>query len=85
VSTFKFWLLIFALTIGNGIKDPIEPLGKKKRKRAAKPRSKGRSESRDLRSSEPAAILNPEEGWDDETEPQGTVLEYPTNEEVRRR
>ena len=31
------------------------------------------------------AVYNPEEGWDDDTDPTGVVLDYLTREEVSRR
>ena len=30
-------------------------------------------------------VLNPEEGWDDDTEPTGVVIDYITKENVTRR
>lgn len=30
-------------------------------------------------------VFNPEEGWDDDTDPMGVVLDYLTREEVARR
>jgi centromere protein C len=61
-------------------KDDVHPLGAK-HKRKRPPRSKSQSVAE-------AGILdsfNPEEGWDDETEPMGIVLQYPTDQEVEQR
>lgn len=60
---------------------PTMPLRKRK------PQPKGRSRSRKLASEEPEALLvgNPEDGWDEETDPMGIVLDFDTNAEVQRR
>lgn len=54
--------------------DPVEPLGKKHKKR------RGKSVTVD-----PESGVFPEAGWDAETEALGHVVDYDTNEEVRRR
>ena len=54
--------------------DPIEPLGKKHKKR------RGKSVTVD-----PESISFPEAGWDKGTEAIGRVLDYTTNQEVKRR
>ena len=54
--------------------DPIEPLGKKHKKR------RGKSATVD-----PESALFPEAGWDKDTEAIGHVLDYPSKVEVRRR
>ena len=54
--------------------DPIEPLGKKHKKR------RGKSVTVD-----PESVPFPEAGWDKDTEAYGHVLDYTTQEEVRRR
>jgi len=54
--------------------DPVEPLGKKHKKR------RGKSVTVD-----PESIPFPEAGWDKDTESFGHVLDYTTKEEVRRR
>lgn len=54
--------------------DPVEPLGKKHKRR------RGKSVTVD-----PELVPFPEAGWDQDTEAIGHVLDYPTNEEVRRR
>ena len=54
--------------------DPVEPLGKKHKKR------RGKSVTVD-----PESAPFPEAGWDKDTEAVGHVLDYPTKEEVRRR
>ncbi|KAG5652126.1 hypothetical protein H0H81_006202 [Sphagnurus paluster] len=59
-------------------KEEPEPLGKRKRSRA-------RSKSKALEEVKVVPITNPEEGWDDDTEPHCVVLDYETNEEVERR
>ncbi|KIL00092.1 hypothetical protein PAXRUDRAFT_822039 [Paxillus rubicundulus Ve08.2h10] len=57
--------------------EPPQPLGKAgKRKRAAGIR--GKSKGRDT-------SINPEEGWDDETPTNATVIDYATQDEVSRR
>ncbi len=61
-------------------KDLPEPLGTTKGKRS-KPRSK-----RESQVPEPQVVIyNPEEGWDDATDPHGIVLDYVHREEVQRR
>ncbi len=61
-------------------KDLPEPLGTTKGKRS-KPRSK-----RESQAPEPQVVIyNPEEGWDDATDPHGIVLDYVHREEVQRR
>ena len=57
-------------------KDVVMPLGKVTRKRA--PRSKSRTV-------EEVFVFNPEEGWDDNTDQQGVVIDFVTKEEVQRR
>ncbi|KLO19245.1 hypothetical protein SCHPADRAFT_843935 [Schizopora paradoxa] len=60
-------------------KDAPEPLVHKGRR--SKPRSKTASQA-----PEPQVIIyNPEEGWDDATDPHGVVLDYVNREEVQRR
>lgn len=54
--------------------DPVEPLGKKHKKR------RGKSVTVD-----PESAPFPEAGWDKDTEAFGHVLDYTTREEVRRR
>ena len=55
-------------------KEPPKPLGKHARKRGNTHR----------RTPAPG-VGNPEEGWDDQTEPLGVVLDWTTKEEVERR
>ena len=57
-------------------KDPVQPLGKCKRKRSVPPRS---------RTAESIVIYNPEEGWDKDTKREGHVFDFVTHEEVERR
>jgi centromere protein C len=66
-------------------KEPPEPLGGK-RKRAGTG-GRGRSKSKVVEEVQVKIIPveNPEEGWDDETDPHCTVLDYPAIEEVVRR
>ncbi|KAI0345117.1 hypothetical protein BDW22DRAFT_1353994 [Trametopsis cervina] len=62
-------------------KEEIQPLGAKhKRKRPPRSKSQSTTLGPDM-----GDAFNPEEGWDDETNPMGIVLEYPTNEEVTKR
>lgn len=66
-------------------KEAPEPLGK--RKRAP---TRGRSKSKAAEEEVEVRIVhvpkeNPEEGWDDDTETQCVVLDFPTAEEVARR
>ena len=57
--------------------EPIKPLGKAgKRKRGTSVR--GKSKGRDT-------PFNPEEGWDENTPTNATVIDYDTQEEVSRR
>jgi len=68
-------------------KEDPAPLGAKKGRRRAnsgKPKSK-RSESRQLDDENEPVVYNPEEGWDDKTEPFGIVLDYPSQDPVNRR
>jgi centromere protein C len=63
-------------------KEPPEPLGGK-RKRAGRGRSKSKvAEEMQVKI---VPVENPEDGWDDETDPYCTVLNYPANDEVVRR
>ena len=59
--------------------EPVEPLGTKRKR--AKSVKRQKSESKALEE----VVLNPEEGWDDDTEPTGVVIDYVTKEEVSRR
>lgn len=65
-------------------KEEPMPLGAK-RKRGAR----GRSKSKAADDAEVKYVempeTNPEEGWDDETDPQCVVLDFPSREEVMRR
>jgi centromere protein C len=65
-------------------KEEAEPLGK--RKRAP---TRGRSKSKPGEEVHVKIVQvpqeNPEEGWDDETDTQCVVLDFPTAEEVARR
>ena len=61
-------------------KEDVKPLGKQKRRRTT--RSKSQSVTLE---SELELHYNPEDGWDDETEPTGVVLQYPTDQEVSQR
>ena len=54
--------------------EPVEPLGKKHKKR------RGKSVTVD-----PESVPFPEAGWDEETESHGHVLDYATQQEVRRK
>ena len=54
--------------------DPVEPLGKKHKKR------RGKSVTVD-----PESALFPETGWDKDTEPYGHVMDYATQKEVKRK
>ncbi|VDC06532.1 unnamed protein product [Peniophora sp. CBMAI 1063] len=56
-------------------KEPPKPLGKHARKRV----------NHSQRRTPALGVANPEEGWDDQTEPQGRVLDWTTKEEVERR
>lgn len=70
-------------------KEAAQPLGAKKRGAAANKRQKSKapdSTTGKRKSAAPAgAPLNPEEGWDANTEPEGVVLDYVTKQELRRR
>jgi len=62
-------------------------MGKRKRG-STRPRSKGkcRAFEADEDAISPALpVVNPEEGWDDETQAMCTVLLYPTREKVEQR
>ncbi|KAJ7766613.1 Mif2/CENP-C like-domain-containing protein [Mycena metata] len=70
-------------------KEPVVPLGKHargKRKTSVKPVSKGGVKIVEgKRTVHVEGAVNPEEGWDDETESQAVVKAYPGNEDVTRR
>nr|QEP49722.1 centromere protein 3 [Inonotus obliquus] len=58
-----------------------EPLGAKRH------RSKPRSRSKTVQHAEDqeVVVFNPEEGWDDQTDPHGVVLDFTSGQEVQRR
>lgn len=59
-------------------KEESLPLGAKHRRKRP-PRSGSKT-------AEPEMLAyNPEEGWDDQTEPKGIVLDFPSGEEVEKR
>ena len=58
-------------------KEDPQPLGAKRKRRA-------RSQSK-AKSVEPTLVFNPEEGWDDETDPSGVVIDYEEGMETTRR
>lgn len=62
-------------------KEDPEPLGVSARKRSKKPNSRIKAEGEDRKE---VMVFNPEEGWDDETDPHGIVMDYSTHDEVRR-
>lgn len=62
-------------------KEPTKVLGQAgKRKRGGSVRAKSK-----MRETQTPALLNPEEGWDDDTLTEGIVLDFLTQEPVRRR
>ena len=65
-------------------KEDSKPLGtnSKKRQTSAKPRS--RSKTAQAEDDQEMIVFNPEEGWDDQTDPYGVVLEYQGDQEVSR-
>ena len=65
-------------------KEDSKPLGasSKKRQTSAKPRS--RSKTAQVEDDQEMIVFNPEEGWDDQTDPYGVVLEYQGDQEVSR-
>lgn len=65
-------------------KEPSKPLGVKgtTRRHSRPPRSKRED---DETHDQEIMVLNPEEGWDDKTDPHGIVLDYVTQMEVKRR
>ncbi|KAL1689595.1 Mif2/CENP-C like-domain-containing protein [Schizophyllum commune] len=68
--------------------EPVQPLGqRRKRGVSAKPRSKSAvaKGSASAVSAGPGAPGNPEEGWDDETDPFGLINDVDLGEEVKRR
>jgi len=66
-------------------KEDPEPLGTNKRKRGTtRPRSRSKVEG-DQDHKPPVMVLNPEEGWDNDTDQQAVVLNFPSMEEVTRR
>ncbi|TFK63356.1 hypothetical protein BDN72DRAFT_826706 [Pluteus cervinus] len=69
-------------------KEVAKPLGKRKRGGATRARSKSRTvDERTLEEATAAAkaAMNPEEGWDDNTDTQGIVLDFESKEKVQRR
>ncbi|KAJ7154180.1 Mif2/CENP-C like-domain-containing protein [Mycena filopes] len=75
-------------------KDPVVPLGKHARgarKTSVKPASKVGGNVKVVEKivervvQVPGGVINPEEGWDDETEGQAVVKAYPGDEDVTRR
>ncbi|EJD02264.1 uncharacterized protein FOMMEDRAFT_86864 [Fomitiporia mediterranea MF3/22] len=63
-------------------KEPTGPLGSKgKRTR----RSRSKAPQGDDEEEEDVVVFNPEEGWDDKTDPTGVVLDYHSGKEVQRR
>lgn len=64
-------------------KEEPKPLHPKKRHTSAKPRS--RSKTAQVEDDQEMIVFNPEEGWDDQTDPYGVVLEYQGDQEVSRR
>lgn len=63
-------------------KEPPKPLGTAG-KRWRKGSSRAKSRTRDVQT--PMPPINPEEGWDDDTTPEGIVFDYVSREFVRRR
>lgn len=62
-------------------KEPPQPLGKAGRKRGGSTRAKSKTAD----GGAVVTVWNPEEGWDDETEQNGIVLEWGSGEPVQRR
>lgn len=61
-------------------KEAPQPLASKN-----KPRSKRRSRSKTVQDEDQEALVfNPEEGWDDQTDPHGVVLDFHGGQEVQR-
>ncbi|THH12011.1 hypothetical protein EW145_g281 [Phellinidium pouzarii] len=67
-------------------KEIAQPLTTVKRARSSKPRSrsKPKDNGEDMQETE-MVVFNPEDGWDDQTDPHGIVLDYQTGQEVQRR
>jgi len=63
--------------------EPHLPLSKKQKRQST--RLKSRSRDIEFVEDEIPPAINPEEGWDDETDAKCIVLHYPTGEEVERR
>ena len=64
-------------------KEPPQTLGSKRKRTGGRGRSKSKVD--DEVEVKLVPVENPEEGWDDETDPHCAVLDYPVNEEVMRR
>lgn len=62
-----------------------EPLGQKKRRGQSKPRSRSKSAAPGGNDEAELQKFNPEEDWDDSTDPQGIVLDFLSGKEVQRR
>jgi centromere protein C len=67
-------------------KELPEPLGSKRKRPARRGRSKSKPAEEEVQVQlKIVPVDNPEEGWDEETNPHCTVLDYPGREEVMRR
>ncbi|TFK36420.1 Mif2/CENP-C like-domain-containing protein [Crucibulum laeve] len=68
-------------------KENPEPLGTKRKRGSTRARSRSAKPQENAAMHPPIAgvVLNPEEGWDDDTDPTCTVLSYDDQVEVRRR
>jgi centromere protein C len=66
-------------------KEPPKALASKSSKRGRAPRSKSKQLDNENEDSREVVVYNPEEGWDDKTDPHGIVLDYISQLEVKRR
>lgn len=66
-------------------KDTPLPLGAKRKRGSTRPRSRSRALPEEEVIPPALAVVNPEEGWDDETTTVYTVLRYTDREEAERR
>lgn len=67
-------------------KEPPKPLHSKRTSRRGRPpRSHSKQVDDENQDSHELVVFNPEEGWDDKTDPHGIVLDYVSQMEVKRR
>ncbi|KAH8117000.1 Mif2/CENP-C like-domain-containing protein [Phellopilus nigrolimitatus] len=66
-------------------KEIPEPFGVANKRRSSKPRSRSKMTADDNDEEREVVVFNPEEGWDNQTDPIGIVTDYGGGDEVSRR